>query len=668
MIKLMKKNLPFQGLVYRTGLISSLVFTVALFLTPTKVQAQDFTNAFITTWEVTAGDLDLRIPTRGGGYNYSIDWGDGTVENNIMGDATHIYAAAGTYEVKIIGDFPAIYFGFSFDGYEDQAKIQTIKQWGNIEWRTMYGAFIDATNLTYEAIDAPDLSNVISIGYMFSGASSFNGDIGNWNTEMVIFMRNVFAGASAFNQDIGGWNTSNVTDMGTMFVGASAFNQDIGDWETGKVTNMNAMFSQASSFNGDIGDWDTKNVLTMNSMFSGVSAFNQDIGNWNTGNVTNMLNMFSGASSFNQDIGGWDTKNVTTMLGMFGIASAFDQDIGGWDIRNVTNMTSMLRLSGLSKENYDKTLVGWAAQDVQENVPLGALGLEYCLGEDARQSLIDDHKWIIINDTKNCPILPNIQLTDANNTIINNGNSPSQSTNTIFGTVELNQTSSETYTITNTGTAALIISSITSDDGQFTITGFTPNTSIAPNGSTSTFNVEFTPTSAGAQSATITINSNDADEGTYTFGVSGTGGAPNIQVDDATVGTDFGIITIAQTGSQTYTITNTGTATLEVSSISSNDGQFTITGFTPNTSIVPNGGTSTFNVEFTPTSTGAQSATITINSNDGDEGNLYLYRHGRRDRRGRVTTGQSSKAIRSSPPAFSLKWSGDSKRVFLSSR
>ena len=44
--------------------------------------------------------------------------------------------------------------------------------------------------------------------YMFRGASSFNGDIGNWVVGSVTEFRYMFYGAYSFNQDIGSWDVS----------------------------------------------------------------------------------------------------------------------------------------------------------------------------------------------------------------------------------------------------------------------------------------------------------------------------------------------------------------------------------------------------------------------------------------------------------------------------
>lgn len=56
---------------------------------------------------------------------------------------------------------------------------------------------------------------------MFSGATHFNGDTGNWDVSNVRNMSTMFSGATSFNQPLGNWNVSNVTDMSGMFSGVT---------------------------------------------------------------------------------------------------------------------------------------------------------------------------------------------------------------------------------------------------------------------------------------------------------------------------------------------------------------------------------------------------------------------------------------------------------------
>ena len=296
---------------------------------------------FVTTWRTTRDNEGITIPTFvGEAYNYTVDWGDGTVTRNHPGDAGHTYTSAGDYEVRISGAFPRIYLDYTYPARE---QLIAVNQWGSQVWTSMGRAFFGARNLVVLATDNPDLSNVTDVSYMFYSASAFNEDIGDWDVSNVTDMEWMFYSASAFNQDIGDWDVSNVTDMEWMFYSASAFNQDIGDWDVGNVTDMGWMFRDAYAFNQDIGDWDVGNVTDMGWMFRDAYAFNQDIGDWDVGNVTDMPYMFYHADAFNQDIGDWDVSNVTHMRYMFYSADAFNQDIGDWDVGNVTDMEWMFR-------------------------------------------------------------------------------------------------------------------------------------------------------------------------------------------------------------------------------------------------------------------------------------------------------------------------------------
>lgn len=240
------------------------------------------TQPFVTRWQTTSAKEPITIPTNENlSYNYTVDWGDGNVEESLTSNAMHVYADAGTYTISITGAFPAIQFGN--DG--DKEKIISIDQWGDIAWESFEAAFEGCANLTYTAIDNPDLSRVESMHAMFKQASMFNGHIDSWDVGTVVKMGSMFSGATAFNQALGPWDVSNVNSMSSMFSGAISFDQDIRNWDVSEVANMSSMFYLATSFNQPIRTWDVSSVWNMESMFSGAISFNQDLSTWDTANV-----------------------------------------------------------------------------------------------------------------------------------------------------------------------------------------------------------------------------------------------------------------------------------------------------------------------------------------------------------------------------------------------
>ncbi len=444
---------------------------------------------FVTTWKTdnpgTSSDTQITIPTGTGAFNYTVDWGDGTTDTTVYTESTtHTYATAGTYTVAISGSFPHIYFNYT----GDKEKILTVEQWGNIGWTSMEKAFMGCSNLVENATDAPDLSNVESLAFMFfeassinqpidnwdvskvtdmsfmfTKASSFNQDINIWDVSNVTNMRNMFDKASSFNKPIGDWDVSRVTSMLSMFGGASSFNQDIGNWNVFNVTEMNIMFSQATLFNQDISSWNVGNVTNMSAMFFGARDFNQDIGNWNVSNVTNMNSLFNSAISFNQDLSNWDVGKVTTMHQMFNAAGLFNQDIGDWDISKVTNMTSMLRFVTLSTENYDALLNGWIQRTLQNDVTFNGGNSKYCKASAAHQSLVDTFRWKITDggEDLNCfkPFITTWKTTTENEsiTIPTTGVGFNYTVDWGDGSSPTNETEDATHTYATAGTYTVAI-------------------------------------------------------------------------------------------------------------------------------------------------------------------------------------------------------------------
>ncbi|MDK2771667.1 MAG: choice-of-anchor D domain-containing protein [Flavobacterium sp.] len=104
--------------------------------------------------------------------------------------------------------------------------------------------------------------------------------------------------------------------------------------------------------------------------------------------------------------------------------------------------------------------------------------------------------------------------------IVDGDTTPSVTDDTNFGSTLVGVDVSHTFTIYNTGTDPLDISSITISGvnaADFYIS-VSPSSTVAAGGST-TFEVTFSPSVAGTSNATINIANNDADENPYTFDI-----------------------------------------------------------------------------------------------------------------------------------------------------
>jgi hypothetical protein len=155
-----------------------------------------------------------------------------------------------------------------------------------------------------------------------------------------------------------------------------------------------------------------------------------------------------------------------------------------------------------------------------------------------------------------------INLQGNSENIVAGTTTTSTTNNTDFGSVTSNTATVKTYTIQNTGIAPLTINSIVSSGTNatdFVVGGITlPATLVA--GTNSTFTVTFTSASSGEKTATVTVNNDDCDQGTYTFDVKSkvvttptvtTIAASSIGFTFATLGgnvTDDGGLTVTERG------------------------------------------------------------------------------------------------------------------------
>jgi surface protein len=359
-------------------------------------------NPFITTWETNASNT-ITIPLIQGGYDFSIDWGDGTIQT-ITGTPGNISRTYTTPGIKTVSITPNITTGFPriyVNNFANRLFLRTIESWGSGQWGSAVNlSFYGADNLEINATDIPNFSQTtnftsmffnctsltgsngfsnwtlntnagasISFATMFYRAPAFNGPISNWDVSRVTNMDGMFIATDSFNQDLSNWDvsrvtnmtgmfhasrynaplnwgikTANVTDMSLMFHNNGSFNQDISGWDVSSVTNMRLMFYRAG-FNGDLNNWNVSGLTDATSMFQ-ESAFNGAVSNWqfttDPAKNINMGSMFLGATAFNQNISGWDVTRVNNMFKMFTGATAFNTPLN-WGIKtsNVTNMAGM---------------------------------------------------------------------------------------------------------------------------------------------------------------------------------------------------------------------------------------------------------------------------------------------------------------------------------------
>jgi hypothetical protein len=168
--------------------------------------------------------------------------------------------------------------------------------------------------------------------------------------------------------------------------------------------------------------------------------------------------------------------------------------------------------------------------------------------------------------------------------------------------------SAQTVTLSNTGNVALSVTSITAS-GDFSQTN-TCGASVAA-GASCTLSVTFKPTAVGARTGAVTIADN-ASPATQTVSLTGTGVvAPFVSLSPASL--TFSAQAVGATSSaQSVTLTNTGNATLTITSITIS-GDFSQTN-TCGSSLAASA-SCTLSVTFKPTAAGARTGAATIADN-----------------------------------------------------
>lgn len=252
----------------------------------------------------------------------------------------------------------------------------------------------------------------------------------------------------------------------------------------------------------------------------------------------------------------------------------------------------------------------------------------------------------LITGTGDSGVSPEINLTGNNTAIIDGSTAGSTANDTDFGSPLINNNVTKTFTIQNLGNGPLTLTGTPrvaiSGDAVFTVVT-QPSSNIIPANSSLTFQVRFNSAVSGSYLSVVTIMNDDNDESIYDFVVTATATVTGVEIDiqgnDVSIPsgsttpkaldqTDFGVTDASTSIKIPYLIYSFGTATLNVNTtvtITPNNVGFSSTAVSNGTLPYVSSGQlrflTDFVVTFTPSATiGVRTATITVTSNDPDEG------------------------------------------------
>ena len=267
----------------------------------------------------------------------TIYWGDGQVSVGATGNNTHVYAASGTYTIKI---YSKIFGGLSFNNAGDKLKILSIFSFGQAIHRDLFAAYHGCTNLSI--IDTTGfINNSVSLLNAFRDCAKLT-TIRAFPTERTTTMSNAFQGCT------------NLTTVPILALTS--------------CTTVASMFQNCSSLLS-LPAFDTSKVTSAVRMCQGCTNLTS-VALFDTSKVTSTLNMF------------YNCTNLTT-IPLFNLSA-------------VTNAADMFFGVTLTTTSYSNFLVYLATLSLQSGVAFSGGSSKYnTAGGVARAYLISNFGWTI---------------------------------------------------------------------------------------------------------------------------------------------------------------------------------------------------------------------------------------------------------------------------------
>lgn len=258
-----------------------------------------------------------------------------------------------------------------------------------------------------------DVSNLVTMDYMFYSAVKFNQDLSSWDVE------HLPTKPYGFDEEATSWTlpkpvwtvpkpnytplefTTKTTNISTHTI---ELKDAVGQWfvfkgrillgsGTGSANttdyyqiqdvpagvNTYQVYVESPSVKIKSYTYSGSDSLTVNSFCGKVRNQTFELPNCNLTvpttlptTLTALSNMFSSCNLFNQDISSWNTKNVISMSYMFSGCSKFNQDISEWNTQNVIDMQYMFKGS-----NFNRDISAWDVSKVNNMSHMFESALEF---------------------------------------------------------------------------------------------------------------------------------------------------------------------------------------------------------------------------------------------------------------------------------------------------
>jgi Abnormal spindle-like microcephaly-assoc'd, ASPM-SPD-2-Hydin len=176
-----------------------------------------------------------------------------------------------------------------------------------------------------------------------------------------------------------------------------------------------------------------------------------------------------------------------------------------------------------------------------------------------------------------------------------------------FGSVNVEDSTSQSITLINTGNGAVTISGATVTGAAFSISGLSLPFTLSPRQSTC-FSAVFTPTAGGTATGSLSVASN-ATYSPTTVSLSGFGQTLLLTPSPSNI--RFGILEVGNSSTQTVVLTNTGNASVSISQANVTGGGFSISGLSAPLTLNA-GQSATFKASFAPASAGYATGSISV--------------------------------------------------------